>query len=65
MEEEKMIPGIIGIIIGLLIACIGIYYSVQSKKEDGKVFGFYKALTVIGVVLVAVFITVLVLTLVL
>lgn len=65
MEEEKMIPGIIGIIIGLLIACIGIYYSVQSKKEDGKVFGFYKALVIIGVVLVAVFITVLVLTLVL
>lgn len=60
-----MIAGIIGIIIGAFILALGIYYSVQSKKADGKVFGFYKALAIIGAVVVAIFIMVLVLVLVL
>ncbi len=59
-----MIGGIIGIIIGAFILGIGIYYSVQSKKEDGKVFGFYKALAIIGAVVVVLFAVVLILSLV-
>jgi uncharacterized membrane protein YhfC len=41
MEEEKMTLGVIGTIIGLLVAAIGIYYFIKEKQdaESRKIYG--------------------------
>lgn len=49
MEEENMVIGIIGIIIGLLVLGAGIYYLVK-EKHDQESKKIYSIVSVIGAV---------------
>ncbi|HAX83675.1 MAG TPA: hypothetical protein DCY15_04120 [Ruminococcaceae bacterium] len=41
MEEKVMVVSIIGMVIGILVAIVGIYYLVKEKddKESKKIYG--------------------------
>lgn len=41
MEEKKMIISIIGMLIGALVAGVGVYYLIKEKqdKESVKIYG--------------------------
>ena len=55
MEEKIMIIGIIGLIIGVLVAVAGIYY-LGKEKNDPESKKIYGTITVIGVVVAIVMI---------
>lgn len=55
MEEKIMIIGIIGLIIGILVAVAGIYY-LGKEKNDPESKKIYGTITVIGVVVAIVMI---------
>lgn len=55
MEEKIRIIGIIGLIIGILVAVAGIYY-LGKEKNDPESKKIYGTITVIGVVVAIVMI---------
>lgn len=55
MEEKIIIIGIIGLIIGILVAVAGIYY-LGKEKNDPESKKIYGTITVIGVVVAIVMI---------
>ncbi len=46
MEEKIMVIGIIGMLIGLMVAALGIYYLIQEKedRESQKIYGIISAI---------------------
>ena len=53
MEEKIMTVKIIGLIVGLLIVCAGIYYLTQ-EKEDPESRKIYGVISVIGAIIAVV-----------
>lgn len=52
MEEKKMIVGIVGMIIGVLILGAGIFYLVKEGK-DAESRKIYLIITIVGAVVTA------------